>query len=321
MGVGRREPLPRVGEIARVVEDYGFSAFFIQDNPLMTKDPYMALTVAALNTSRLRLGPAVSNPLIRHPSVIANSIFTLDHLSEGRAVLGFGSGGPALVIPLGYAPRRIAEFRQDLLQIRTLLCGEEVVGPGSMCFRIPGIERRIPIYVAASGPLMLRTAGELADGVIIAGSAQRDVLSRKIEIVKEGARSAGRDPSEVKVNILVNMAVDADSQRAVDAIRPFVVGAIIEGGAAEIPQQYENVVRMVHAQHDPSRHLAAGAPETALIPDELAKFVTIAGDEAECRDRLASIISLQPDEITFTLMTGGRMERLKSLAKVALGAS
>ena len=61
MGVGRREPLTRVGEIAAVVEDLGFSRLWIQDNPLTTKDPYIALTVAALNTNRITLGPGVSN--------------------------------------------------------------------------------------------------------------------------------------------------------------------------------------------------------------------------------------------------------------------
>ena len=200
MGVGRREPLARIGEIAAVVEDLGFSRLWIQDNPLTTKDPYIALTVAALNTNRITLGPGVSNPLIRHPSVIVNSVFSLDQLSEGRAVLGIGNGGPALVAAFGQSPRRVAEFRQDLLQIRSLLRGEEVKGEGGERYRISGIERAIPMYVAARGPRVLRLSGELADGVLIAGPAQPDVLQKKMQAVKDGAVDSGRDPSEVRVN-------------------------------------------------------------------------------------------------------------------------
>lgn len=323
MGVGRREPLTRVGEIAAVVEDLGFSRLWIQDNPLTTKDPYIALTVAALNTNRITLGPGVSNPLIRHPSVIVNSVFSLDQLSEGRAVLGIGNGGPALVAAFGQSPRRVAEFRQDLLQIRSLLRGEEVTGEGGERYRISGIERAIPMYVAARGPRVLRLSGELADGVLIAGPAQPDVLQKKMQAVKDGAVDARRDPSEVRVNLLTNMAVDADPEKAIDTVRPFAVGAMIEAAKPgdEIPPQYEHVFRQIHESHDPTKHLAAGSAGRDLIPDELAKFVAIAGDESECRERLQSIIAIGPDEITLTLMTGGRMERLQSFARVALGGS
>lgn len=323
MGVGRREPLTRIGEIAAVVEDLGFSGLWIQDNPLTTKDPYMALTIAALKTKKIALGPGVSNPITRHPSVIVNSIFSLDQLSEGRAVLGLGNGGPALVRAFGQSPRRIVEFRQDLIEIRSLLRGEEVKVKGGDGYRISGIERPIPMYVAARGPRVLRLAGELADGVLIAGPAQPDVLQKKMQAVKDGAVDTGRDPSEVRVNLLTNMAVDTDPEKAIDTVRPFAVGAMIEAAKPgdEIPPQYEHVFKQIHESHDPTKHLAAGSAGRDLIPDDLAKFVAIAGDENECRERLQSIIAIGPDEITLTLMTGGRMERLQSFARVAFGGS
>ena len=93
MGVGRREPMSSIGGFAEAIERYGFHRIWVQDNPLMTKDAYMTLTVVALNTTTLSLAPGVSNTLIRHVSVIVNSIATLDQLSEGRAVLGVGMGG------------------------------------------------------------------------------------------------------------------------------------------------------------------------------------------------------------------------------------
>lgn len=320
MGVGRREPFERVADLARTAEDLGFAAFWLQDNPLTTKDPYIGLAVAAQNTSRIALGPAVSNPLIRHHTVIVNSIASLDQLSQGRALLGLGNGGPALVVAFGRKPRKVADFRQDIMAIRGLLSGEGAPSPDGSTYKVGSVDRQVPIYVAARGPRVLKLGGEVADGVLIAGPAQPDVLQKKIRAVHEGAREAGRDPAQIKINLLVNMAVDSDRRRALDTVRPFAVGAIIEAARpeGEIPPEFEDVFRRIREGHDSSTHLAAGSAGPDLIPDELANYVAIAGDEAECRDRLQAVSAIGADQITLTLMSGGRMERLQSFANVAL---
>lgn len=320
MGIGRREPFQRVANLAKTAEDLGFDGFWLQDNPLTTKDPYIGLAIAAAQTTKISLGPAVSNPLIRHHTVIVNSIASLDQLSEGRAILGLGNGGPALVVALGQRPRKIVDFRQDISTIRKLLAGEEATSAGGSSYRIASVDHHIPVYVAARGPRVLRLAGELADGVMIAGPAQPDVLTKKMDIVREGAANAGRAPDEVKINLLVNMAVDADLAKAMDTIRPFAVGAIIEAAKPgdEIPPQFEQTFHKIHDAHDSSTHLAAGSADRDLIPDELASYIAIAGNEETCRERLRSIAAIGADQITLTLMSGGREARLESFAKVAL---
>ena len=320
MGIGRREPFERVADLAKTAEDLGFHGFWLQDNPLTTKDPYIGLAIAAQKTSRIALGPAVSNPLIRHHTVIVNSIASLDQISEGRAILGLGNGGPALVVALGRKPRKVADFREDIKTIRGLLSGEGAGSPDGSSYKVASVARQVPVYIAARGPRVLRLGGEVADGVLIAGPAQPDVLRKKMETVFEGAREAGRDPADVRINLLVNMAVDADRERALDAVRPFAVGAIIEAAKPgdEIPAEFEDVFHRIHEGHDSSTHLAAGSAGPDLIPDELADYIAIAGDEGECKDRLQSICAIGADQITFTLMSGGRMERLQSFAKVAL---
>jgi 5,10-methylenetetrahydromethanopterin reductase len=318
MGVGRREPFQRVGDLAKQIEDYRFSALWIQDNPLTTKDPYIALAVAAQSTSKLLLGPSVSNPYIRHLSVIANMIYSIDQISEGRALLGVGNGGPTLVHAIGQKPRKMAAFRQDLEDLRTLLSGEAVVRDGGMNYRVPMGERRIPMYVAARGPKMMELSGALADGVIVASTSQPEVVNRKLEAVRKGAQEAGRNPDDLKISLLVNMAVDSESERAVDVLRPFVQAAILEGGKSEIPEEFFWVADKIHEGHDSGSHLAAGSVDESLVPDDLVRYVAVAGTEDECRERLRTLMGLGVDEITFTLMAGGRVERLKTLARVAL---
>ena len=90
-----RTPVKEIGNVAREAEAMGFSTLCgCGDTPIYTKDAYVALTIAAQATEKIRLGPGVSNPLTRHASVIANGIATLDDLSEGRTVLGMGRGAP-----------------------------------------------------------------------------------------------------------------------------------------------------------------------------------------------------------------------------------
>jgi len=72
------EPIRNMGEVAKSVENHGFDSLWIWDTPLYTKDAYTALTVAALSTDKIRLGPGVSNLVTRDLCVTANAISALD---------------------------------------------------------------------------------------------------------------------------------------------------------------------------------------------------------------------------------------------------
>ncbi|MPZ23462.1 MAG: LLM class flavin-dependent oxidoreductase [Dehalococcoidia bacterium] len=322
MGVGRREPLSRIADLARQMEEHGFYSLWLQDNPLMTKDAYMALAVASLETTKLRLGPGVSNTIVRHPSVIANAIATLDQVSGGRAVLGLGGGGPALVETLGERSRRIDDLRKEILAIGRLLNGQPADPESEHSYRVASADRRVPIYLAARGPRMLALAGEVADGAWIAGASRPEIFDRKVGQVRAGAEKAGRDPDSIQINVLVNVAVDTADRKGVDVLKPSVIGSLIEGDPeGDIPAEYADVIKAVRENHDPAKHLAADDPVGDLIPEDLVKLLAIAGDESECRQRLHDLMELGPDEITMTLMSGGRVEKLESLARVALGSA
>src|SRR5512139_2931545 len=90
------ESLVGWGSLCRDVEEHGFDLLGIADSQSVFRELYVALTVAALNTSRIRLGPLVTNPLTRHPVVTASAISSVDELSGGRALLGLGSGDSAI---------------------------------------------------------------------------------------------------------------------------------------------------------------------------------------------------------------------------------
>lgn len=82
----------------REAEDLGFASAWVNDDVLMPDrtdlEPWTLLAAVARETSRLQLGTLVTVITFRHPSFLAAQVITLDHLSGGRAALGFGTGGP-----------------------------------------------------------------------------------------------------------------------------------------------------------------------------------------------------------------------------------
>ena len=97
---------------------------WMADSQLYTKDPWIALTLAATNTRTIRLGPGVTNPITRHFTVTACTLAALTEVSGGRCVLGIGSGDAA-VFPLGLQVK-IDDLRQTIERIRTLSEGGAV---------------------------------------------------------------------------------------------------------------------------------------------------------------------------------------------------
>src|SRR3712207_9288880 len=119
-------PTPhRTVELAVQAERWGLDGLLLADSENLVGDPYVELAWAAQATEPLRLGPAVTNPITRHPAVTAAAIATLQVESEGRAVVVFGRGDSA-VLQLGIPPATTAELERGLMELQGFLGGEDV---------------------------------------------------------------------------------------------------------------------------------------------------------------------------------------------------
>src|SRR3989304_6008458 len=124
LGVSAREPLARAVEILRQADAGGIDCAWGVGSPLLMKEGYVGLTLAAGAPRRLKLGTGVTNPITRHLTVTANTAATLREVSEGRFLLGLGAGDSA-VFPLGQRPAALRECRAAIEAIRALLDGKE----------------------------------------------------------------------------------------------------------------------------------------------------------------------------------------------------
>ncbi|WP_051579667.1 LLM class flavin-dependent oxidoreductase [Pseudonocardia acaciae] len=289
-------PLDELVATAAAAERLGYDSVWVNDDRLQ-KDLFGVLAAMAGATSTVRLGPGVTNPYSRHPALLAAAIATLDELSGGRAVLGLGAGGTNHRA-LGIERRAPATaLREAITVVRGLLAGDEVTLDGTVVSarhaRLDFTPARasVPIYVGARGPKMLRTAGELADGVIIGNLASPAGWRRALAHVQAGC--VGPAPA---LTAWVACAVDPDGAAARDAVRPMVATSLVTSRAVlpELGITAPSAFVRAMDRHGWSTERDAVRAAGADLPAETIAEFAIAGTPAECRERAAALLAEVP---------------------------
>jgi 5,10-methylenetetrahydromethanopterin reductase len=187
-------------ERARRADQFGFDRISVGDTQLRNLECFAALGVIAANTSRALIGPGVTNPVTRDVGVMANSLASLDVLSQGRAFCLIGRGDGA-VRNAGLRPASFDRARAYFTALRDLLhTGQARLGDREV--RLPWVARldhKVPLYLVAEGPRMMRLAGELADGVFVGAGLTPEVIRATQDNIAAGAEAAGRDPATLDI--------------------------------------------------------------------------------------------------------------------------
>jgi 5,10-methylenetetrahydromethanopterin reductase len=209
--VGR--PLPDVADVIARCEDAGLDGVGVHDHPHSGRDAYVALALAARRTRRLRLYPATSSPVVRHPVLLASLAHSLDELAPGRVCLTVAPGFLA-VRSIGQRPATIAAMREAVLGLRRLLAGEAVAfgEPPSRLRNLGPVPP--PVYLLAAGPRMVELAGEVADGAFLMVGLDPRAIAAARRHLAAGARRAGRSLDTFRVVFIVTLALDDDGAGA-----------------------------------------------------------------------------------------------------------
>jgi 5,10-methylenetetrahydromethanopterin reductase len=178
------------GFIARC-EDAGFDAVGVHDHPHRGRDVYVTLALAAARTRRLRLYPATSSPVVRHPLLLASAVHSLEEIAPGRICLTVAPGFLA-ARAIGRARGTVALMREAVVALRRLLAGEpaEFEGRESRLLNISAPPT--PVYLLAAGPRMVELAGEVADGAVLMVGVHPDAVRAARQHLEVGARRSGR---------------------------------------------------------------------------------------------------------------------------------
>ncbi|GAA3411559.1 LLM class flavin-dependent oxidoreductase [Streptosporangium vulgare] len=292
----------RIADAAAHAERLGFDNVWLPDSQLLWRDVFTALTAVALRTERVGLGTAVTNLVTRHPAVVASAARSIAELAPGRFHLGVGVGNSS-VGPVGLRSSTRAELTERLTQVRALLRGEEWdYGSTRSRLRDPG--PAVPIHLAASGPKNLRYAGEAADGVILLSGIAPANLADSLDRVREGARSAGRDPADIQVTASAYCHVTDDVERDARILKPVCATIARYGGRTslalagievDVPERFDEgevYPDLIHAEDWDLAVEVAGRWVSDEAAVKFARAFCLFGTTGEIGARLAELGAL-----------------------------
>ena len=303
--LGFEDSLATIVDLAREGESAGLGSLYTVEAGRSALVPAAAVVAA---TERVRVGTYIVNAYARAPWLTGVAARDLDEMSGGRFVLGVGTGNVHFNDwYLGVdSSKPLAKMREYLEIVRAVVAGragEAVRYSGdihSIRWRASWEPTRssIPVYLSASGPKMVKLAGEVSDGVAVGVMASTTFLR---DIVRPNARSAaeavGRDPDALDFPMGALVSVNQNSELAREATRASICGLF-----HPVPHPYyESQLRQLGFDDFVDRAaklMPAGRTREAmdLVPDEVVDTMTITGSPAECAGRIAEYEGLA-DEI------------------------
>jgi F420-dependent oxidoreductase-like protein len=221
---------------SRAVEDAGWDSLWIDDHLLAdegdSNDPklegWATLSALAVLTQRVRLGLLVAANTFRNPGLTAKLATTVDHLSDGRLVLGLGGGWferehDAFGIDFGAGfGERLDRLDEAVELIRRLLDAETVTHDGrfytmhdAVCRPAP-VQRRLPILIGGSGPTKtLRTTARYADLWNGYGTPER--IAETSDVLRTRCAEAGRPFEAIERTVTIDAVIRATAAEALAA--------------------------------------------------------------------------------------------------------
>ncbi len=327
-------------ELVAAAEESGFDAIFTAE--AWGSDAFTPLAWWGRETSRVKLGTSIVQMSGRTPTSIAMHALTLDHLSNGRVILGMGVSGPQVVEGWYGQPfsKPLARTREVVDVIRQVLARKGPVvndgphyplpynGPGAMGLGKPlkpithPLREDIPIWLGAEGPKNVAQTAEIADGWIPIFYTPKSAGMYQPWLDEGFARPGARRTRETfQIAATCHLEFTADDgparQAVVDALKPVVALYMGGMGAKEMNFHHQVFTRMGYGDvaDDVQRLFLSGQKDeaTALIPDELVTDMHIIGTEGYVKERVAE---WEATGVTTLLLSCRTADELRKVAGV-----
>ncbi|MFI1721397.1 TIGR03842 family LLM class F420-dependent oxidoreductase [Streptomyces sp. NPDC020489] len=301
-------PASKVVSLMKRAERNGFTYGWTFDSAVLWQEPFVIYSQILANTTKLTVGPMVTNPGTRTWEVTASTFATLNDMFGNRTVCGIGRGDSAMRVA-GRTPNTLARISEAMKVIRALGSGQEA-DLGGTVVRFPWIKEdaRLPVWMAAYGPKALKMTGEEADGFILQ-LADLYLTEYMVKAVKDAAVAAGRSPDEVTICVAAPAYVTEDDSpealaHAREQCRWFggMVGNHVAdlvskygSGGGVVPQELTEYIK-AREGYDYSHHGRADNPDTAFVPDEIVDRFCVIGPVEKHIEKLNALRELGVDQ-------------------------
>jgi coenzyme F420-dependent glucose-6-phosphate dehydrogenase len=268
-------------EFSCLAEEVGFDSIFVSDHfqPWKHTDGHAPNALAWLGavgarTRRAVIGTSVLTPTFRyHPSIVAQVFGTLGSMFPGRVVLGVGTGESLNEVPSSGVAWPGAKERRDRLReaialINKLWTEDRVTFEGQF-YRTESAtiydkpKQKVPIWVAASGPLAAAMAGRVAEGFICTSGKNPQLYIDLLGKVSEGLTQAKRQDASLERMIEVKVSFDTDAQHAKELTRHWAALALSpeEKVGVEDPIEMERLADALPLDRAASRWIVGNDPD------------------------------------------------------------
>ncbi|MEV4537008.1 TIGR03842 family LLM class F420-dependent oxidoreductase [Asanoa sp. NPDC049518] len=318
-------PASEVVRLAKQAETLGFSHVWTFDSHLLWEEPFVIYSQILAQTSRVKVGPMVTNPGTRDWTVTASLFATLNEMFGNRTVCGIGRGDSALRT-LGYKPTTIAELRECVTLIRELAHGREADYKGRPV-HFPWVrDGELEMWIAAYGPRALALAGEVGDGYILQ-LADPDIAAWMIKSVRAAAEQAGRDPAAITFCVAAPAYVGDDLAHQREQTRWF--GGMVGNHIADIVTRYgesgavpQALTDYIHGRqgYDYAEHGRAGNTHTDFVPDGIVDRFCLLGPVEAHLDKLQQLRELGVDQFALYLQHDDKENTLQAYGEKIIPA-
>ncbi len=312
-------PAARLIALAQRAEEYGFSHVWTFDSPLLWMEPYVIYSQILAATRRVKVGPFVTNPATRDPTVTASVFATLNEMFGNRTVCGIGRGDSAVRV-LNHKPTTVKAMREATHVIRELAnCRSVEVGGSTL--RFPwATTSELEVWIAAYGPMALTAAGEVGDGFILQ-LADLELARWMIAFVRDKAAAAGRDPDAIRFCVAAPAYVTDGSPEALAHAREQCrwFGGMVGNHVADIVTRYgtEGAVPQALTDYiaeregyDYNEHGRAGNTHTSFVPDAIVDRFCLIGPVEEQVAKLEALSEIGVDQFGLYLQHDAKDETL-----------
>jgi F420-dependent oxidoreductase-like protein len=323
-------PPPNLIEMTQLAESLGFDSVWTAE--AWGSDAFSPLAYLAGHTSTIKLGTSVVQIAGRTPTATAMHAITLDHLSNGRLILGLGVSGPQ-VVEGWYGrpyPKPLARTREYVEIIRRVLARESPLefdgqfyqhpyrGPDAMGLGKPlksithPLRREIPIYLGAEGPKNVTMTAEIADGWIplYYSPFRQEVYADQLAGAKDG----------FEVVALANITITDDIEAGLYPVKA-MLGFYIGGMGAKGKNFHTELMARMGFEEAAFKiqdlFLEGRRDEAiALVPDEFADEISLVGPPGRIRERLEA---WRDSPVTTLTMYPSSPDQLRQAAELILG--
>ena len=307
LGFGQDQNVHNIATFAKAADDLGYHHISVADINNLANEVNVIMTMIGMHSKRVLIGHGVTNPATYHPGATANAMATIRVLTNDRAFVGIGAGGP--YGQLLHKAVTMKRLRQAIKFISDYSAGEDAefndgVWHSEWIRNSKWMGHRVPVWVAVAGPKTCQISGEVGDAVMSIGMDPTLQAWRKDQIAI-GAERMQRDPGEVEFYIRTQIYIADSKAAAKRELEPYAATCTYElyqillrenPETTDLRQRIERAhpglieeFKAIFDAYDPYWTERIGGPQTKFVTQRVIDFFLATGTPEDISEQLGAL--------------------------------